>query len=854
MLQIIKQIYNYKNIVIYILFITSLFFSCTSTGGMVENNFTDNNKLTNFPRKSYMEENINGDFPDIIYIKTRTQTFNTYHYYILQDGHIWYKGVTDNTGPKEWTIFRDTGLPNNKEEKNFVNPNIIVEISADADELVAICDKGRTYRIFFDKTLSIFAKRDVWLENKAWPQPETFILNDRIAQNISWSFGKRNSHVLYYEDIFGNGHHWGTMGISTVYYLLADGQEIVITDTGLPADFSHNLIGPERGTFKAAAISASASTMFLINEAGEMYTRLADFDTIGSDPMFFKYTYVPYKSNLKGTDYRSNYSLWGLPSEDWLYQPQIPLAGKAALTRRITILQNGIGNSARELRVGGLNEKGETGYWSKPIFDNNWTFVPVHLNFSKSDFLNKSTFSNKKELRGKSLDTSMRGFIWENNVIIPDWEFEVKNFNILEGSCTLNIKRKNESCSIILHPVELWTYYKRNQPGRDGTPKNFFITIEIPEGELNNISEEFKNVLDNYLVKDNLKLFSYIMEATTEYIFIQKRENSKRNFTLFLTNGISPNTIPVFHRIWNIADMTDMDIYHSDKLMLTGGPEYDRNNYAEIKQKIIENENFKKDIEKRIKDYSKSLRKASTSRAAYSTFNALTHITFLYLIDFPKIYTVSRFGNSIMKTSEISVNLISGTRIWVDKKLLEMIDLRIEAYEEMAEELKSGKSPVILPPNFSETCIGYWELAKLPKKMRGEFVLFAENITKSTAYLKPDLIESDFPGWIINIGEGETGFTVMIELNEPLTIISERYDIPASDKPYVFKGNLFIVSTSFNEDTKELYSETIEKLYNDKGIPVKIHWNGKEFLIRSNAISDGAAYTNIFRGTIDDSK
>jgi hypothetical protein len=64
------------------------------------------------------------------------------------------------------------------------------------------------------------------------------------------------------------------MEIVTTYALLEDGQEICYADPGLPSDFSRSYIGPERGAFKAVSLSASASTMFVINEAGEMWTYL----------------------------------------------------------------------------------------------------------------------------------------------------------------------------------------------------------------------------------------------------------------------------------------------------------------------------------------------------------------------------------------------------------------------------------------------------------------------------------------------------------------------------------------------------------------------------------------------------
>jgi hypothetical protein len=54
---------------------------------------------------------INGEFPEAVYIKTRTQTFNSYHYYILDDGLIWYKSIDKHKEPKNWTLFRNRGLP-----------------------------------------------------------------------------------------------------------------------------------------------------------------------------------------------------------------------------------------------------------------------------------------------------------------------------------------------------------------------------------------------------------------------------------------------------------------------------------------------------------------------------------------------------------------------------------------------------------------------------------------------------------------------------------------------------------------------------------------------------------------------
>ncbi|MDR0641400.1 MAG: hypothetical protein LBG07_02970, partial [Treponema sp.] len=269
------------------------------------------------------EEDINGIFPDAVYIKTRTQTFNSYHYYIIHGGLIWYKNIDGAKEPRDWMLFEKTGLPHNMWKPGFVKPKKIVSISADADELTALSEDGRFYRFCFDRIIG--RKTRVWLDRQGWPIEEQLLLDDRTVNNTAWAMGKRNAHVLYYEDPFGNQHHNGTMEIATTYVLLEDGQEISYADTGLPNDFSRNYLGPERGAFRAVALSASASTMFVMNGAGEMYTRIADFDIVGCDPMFFKYTYIPYKSSLPGTNYLSNLTEWGLPPEDWRPQNGIPL-------------------------------------------------------------------------------------------------------------------------------------------------------------------------------------------------------------------------------------------------------------------------------------------------------------------------------------------------------------------------------------------------------------------------------------------------------------------------------------------------------------------------------------------------
>ncbi|MDR1149054.1 MAG: hypothetical protein LBK66_10525 [Spirochaetaceae bacterium] len=628
-------------------------------------------------------ENINGVFPDAVYIKTRTQTFNAYHYYILNDGLIWYKSIDGGQEPAEWTLFVKTGLPHNPRKFGFNTPERIAEISADADELVALSDEGGFYRYCFDKVLG--RKSGVWFDRQGWPAGEQLFLYRRVAGNLSWSLGKRNAHVLYYEDPFGNQHHNGTMEIATTYVLLEDGQEICYADTGLPSDFSRNYIGPERGAFKAVSLSASASTMFVINKAGEMYTRLADFDTVGCDPLWFKYTYIPYKSDLPGTDYFSNLNEWGLPAEDWRLQPRIPLTGKAALTRHITILQNGRGNSARELRVAGLNESGETGYWTKAIFDDTWGFKPVPLYLGEYSILAsaESVENNPQGERGSSLDKQYRGYYWNGGKKENEWEYTILNFNILEGDCDFRINWRGETCTLKLYPVEMWTYLKRDYlPGRTGSPKMFMATLSIPENAFDGLSAAFTDQLTQRYARQDKKLFQYTLAASRHFIILWDTDDTETVF--FLTDGTISDQYSELRQSMFVEDFGERRRYNSPELSI------DRRTaptYEDVSKKIELNKAFRDELKYKIRALKWSQLTVFKFNAGYIPAHYTAILSPLRFIDMPKIRTITRFGGRIILTNSSYINIVSNIRIQEYEQITELLKVRLRYYNKLAREL-----------------------------------------------------------------------------------------------------------------------------------------------------------------------
>jgi len=300
--------------------------------------------------------------PDAALFRSANETFNTRWYAVLVDGLIYVKPNVETGGePGDWQLLGTTGMPEGANLPNFGPPIEIVAISGDGVHLQALDDLGRFYRgtNMTEDILGYFEWTDQWGGVGAG--------GDGLTQEFSTEFGwsTADSHpfgVDHYEDINGTVHSVG-LGVAHLYRLGPQGRRIYFNDWWLPNDWSRQICGPDRGTFTAANISASASTMFVIGAGGAMYTRLYDFDTGGENSLLtYSYIVPPQSGEVRR-----------LPSEDWLRQPDVE---SGLITSKITIFQNGQGNAARTLRVEGT-QGGTPGYFQKEIFDDAWTFVPT---------------------------------------------------------------------------------------------------------------------------------------------------------------------------------------------------------------------------------------------------------------------------------------------------------------------------------------------------------------------------------------------------------------------------------------------------------------------------------------------
>lgn len=414
--------------------------------------------------------------PDLIPIKTRTETFSHQYYVAVRDGRIWIRANPETKGLTEpglsevytdqWRLLHGDGLP--RVESPFWNllgygrPNSVVEVSADGDNLIAISERGLIYYAkFYDFK---------WTRN--WGPP---ILNGSMklpAGNLSWAMSHRGNVAGGFEDIAGNWHPV-SVGVTTIYALTADGLFIKYADPWLPWQFKHDIVGPRRGRMKMVSLSASASTIFVTDAAGNMFTRLADFDSVGDDP-FLKSTYEQFRH--EGDDPIN------LPGEDWRQQPAI----LGRITKNITILQTGRGNAARELRVEGVDASGASGYFHKQIFAEEWSFRPTGLEVNGPFLKNGPGEMDLAETLGPKLDADYSGMtrIRGNE---GEWRASVYGFNLRASPALLVLERGNQRFQTLLHTRKVslpdqsdsWTGRAKGTFETPGSGAERFVDVKI---------------------------------------------------------------------------------------------------------------------------------------------------------------------------------------------------------------------------------------------------------------------------------------------------------------------------------------------------------------------------------------
>ena len=777
----------------------------------------------------YKTQDVNGFMPEKVYIRTMTQTYCKGYNFVVVDGRIYVKKEKDS----EWTLFLKKGVPFSRDNKHaksyFEPPHAIREICADGDSLFAFDADGVLYNCYinFGTTEKLF----VWKKLFGWPKRNPLVQNDLVLNKRGWSMGVRRGDILWYTDRFGNEHHYGTMGLETIYFLTQDGQHIRFTDSGLPTDFSHSIQCPRNGAFIAQNISVSGDTIFLIGSDGTMYTRLIDFDTMGCDPMFFKYTYVYEKQNYKGSDYLSNYTPWALPAEDWKQEPSISITGKARLSKAISIAQTGTGNLSRELRVAGTDMQGRVGYYHKMIGDRQWGFTLAPLELEDELYLD-----GKNPVEKAVQSYSYEGYLAQNGTTLEGYTVRLdKVFLTSEEKATLTIRHGDEQFALTLYALEMWTYMVRYNPGFDGTAKNYFITAQFDEKQKDSLSPAFRQVLDDLLDKKNNKLFALSGEATNLYFQIECTGKDNRSlsdplaktnhYLLFLAKNATSAIHPDVYKGSLVMLQPLLREADAPELQVDGGTAYNIRDRSLVENKIELNRAYQKKLQHEMDVYKEYQKDADTSRWGYKAVDLITTVTFLNQIDFPKIKTMTSYGDELMNTNAKSFANIVAYREWCYPHIMELVNLRIDSLNDVINEFNDNKIYAQVDTRLRNSFNAYFELVSLPVRIEG---------TSDSEQVPARLEQIDFvpyfPGYILQI-DNNVQTTILIELKGAAKKIFDRSpEKTLAEAPFAVPVSFATVSLVSNSATsgEAPVKDQYAKLDGKRG---KLIWNGKTLLV-----------------------
>lgn len=300
---------------------------------------------------------------EVVHTKSATATFTSKHELRLLDGKIWWRPRSSAVLALEpWVLMPPDGVPAPRwrlaaarqklglrgtvKAGVFDAPARVVAIAADGDDLIAVDGNRRVYHT----RLSAIAWQD------------RFGATGRGAPlRIAGGSGVALSHRAQpWIDIDGNGHG-GTEPVTTLYALSVDGSRLWFTDRREWPRFDDEMCLPERGAFRARAMGAAASTVAVLDDAGRVFTRQADFDSLGHDGAAF-YSWRRERRTGARSTVRS------LPPQPWRAQPPLP----GAFAPEVSVVPLGRDGAGRELRVAAHG-----GYWAKAILADAWRFVPT---------------------------------------------------------------------------------------------------------------------------------------------------------------------------------------------------------------------------------------------------------------------------------------------------------------------------------------------------------------------------------------------------------------------------------------------------------------------------------------------
>jgi hypothetical protein len=211
---------------------------------------------------------------------------------------------------------------------------------------------------------------------------------------------------------------------------------------------------------------------------------------------------------------------------------------------------------------------------------------------------------------------------------------------------------------------------------------------------------------------------------------------------------------------------------------------------------------------------------------------------------------MTSYGEKIVLVNSEYTGMVSDTGIWVDKKIIELLKVRINCYEEIAKQISgnsAGLTGVSVPAYYSETIAGFWDIAGLPWRITGNFQSADGEIPATLQFITGEGDEG-LLGWYLSIENNRT-FTFFLEPKNGAKTIYTRWGKTPEQGGIKINCTLYVNPGRTSAHEQNIIKNGIQPFSraDREGIDVSITSNGKIFEIRESPARHGR--TLIFRGS-----
>ncbi|MBR5866441.1 MAG: hypothetical protein IKZ04_00875, partial [Spirochaetaceae bacterium] len=346
---------------------------------------------------------------------------------------------------------------------------------------------------------------------------------------------------------------------------------------------------------------------------------------------------------------------------------------------------------------------------------------------------------------------------------------------------------------------------------------------------LNSKYPEFSVLLEKIFADKKKTLFSSLAFATDKSFrlsvtqYPQNMETmpveEKTNYTFYLTNTKKyPELNNFTQRNLMLYDSPSVLQFNSMELKIAPETQISVSNRNVIDQAILANDRYKQMLNSELKLYNKYASNANLSRWGYNVADLLTSVTLLNQLNFPKIKNITSFGGQIMSQNARTYRMQAGINNWVYSHVMELLDLRLEVYEELQEALLENE-PVIVPSKLQDNFPDFYRKnAKIPLKLNGKAHL--RGTEAAELFLMPEI--PSFPGLLLELQETDLSY-VAIELKDSAKKIYELKKPLSKENPLELKASLFVLFTD-DELPDEFSSKNKRKGW--------LYWDGQTLTIK----------------------